>query len=177
MAAQERRMQNMISTIKNNTELKEMNQLRTRTPPFTSGKKRKLNSRIDVEDDIQSQSPASITGQDASEIQEFVFKNPNFEHSAARGGKKRTWRNLKQVVSQERTLVWPENSVTYGSIDAPLSFKPGKKYSDISGFHAKYTDPQTKLRYSTSAEFRNIRQLSYDRMQGYLSLRNASFVP
>ena len=77
----------------------------------------------------------------------------------------------------ERSLAWPENSITYGSIDAPLSFKPGKKYSDISGFHAKYTDPQTKLRYSSSAEFRIVRQLPYDRMQGYLGLRNASYVP
>ncbi len=80
-------------------------------------------------------------------------------------------------MSSERTLNWPENSVTYGTIDAPLSFKPGKKYSDISGFHCKYTDPQTKVRYSTSAEFRTVRQLTYDRMQAYLALRNASFVP
>ena len=108
---------------------------------------------------------------------ECIFKNPNFEHSGARGGRKRTWRGLKQVISMERSLAWPENSVTYGSIDAPLSFKPSKKYSDISGFHAKYTDPQTKLRYSSSAEFRIIRQLPYDRMQGYLGLRNASYVP
>ena len=32
--------------------------------------------------------------------------------------------------------------VTYGSIDAPPSFKPAKKYSDVSGLPAVYTDPQ-----------------------------------
>lgn len=114
---------------------------------------------------------------DSVDGQECIFKNSNFEHSAARGGRKRTWRSLKQVITMERSLEWPKDSVTYGSIDAPLSFKPGKKYSDISGFHAKYTDPQTKLRYSSSSEFRIIRQLPYDRMQGYLGLRNASYVP
>ena len=118
-----------------------------------------------------------ISFKDAGELNDCIFKNPSFEHSGARGGKKRTWRNLKQVISMERSLTWPEDSVTYGSLNAPLSFKPGKKYSDISGFHAKYTDPQTKLRYSSSAEFRIIRQLPYDRMQGYLGLRNASYVP
>lgn len=81
------------------------------------------------------------------------------------------------MISAERSLGWPEGSVTYGSIDAPISFKPGKKYSDISGFQAKYTDPQTKLRYSSASEFRIVRQLPYDRMQGYLGLRNASYVP
>lgn len=139
-------------------------------------KKRKIAQKIECEESSLSQSPLTV-GQDAGDISDFIFKNPNFEHSGARGGKKRTWRSLKQVISMERSQSWPENSVTYGGIDAPLCFKPGKKYSDITGFHAKYTDPQTKLRYSSSAEFRVIRQLPYDRMQAYLGLRNASYVP
>eukprot|EP00112_Aurelia_sp_Birch-Aquarium-sp1_P019577 Seg4868.1 transcript_id=Seg4868.1/GoldUCD/mRNA.D3Y31 product="INO80 complex subunit C" protein_id=Seg4868.1/GoldUCD/D3Y31 len=156
--------------------LQEVVELKMKGGILGAGKKRKIAAKnSDLEDSNQTHSPAPM--QDSPNPQTCIFKNADFEHSGARGGRKRTWKNLKQVISAERTLSWPENSVTYGSIDAPISFKPGKKYSDISGFHAKYTDPQTKLRYSSSAEFRIVRQLPYDRMQGYLGLRNASFVP
>ncbi|XP_025031902.1 INO80 complex subunit C, partial [Python bivittatus] len=60
-----------------------------------------------------------------------------FQHSgtggAAAGKKNRTWKNLKQILSSERTLPWQLNDPSYFSIDAPPSFKPVKKYSDISG--------------------------------------------
>lgn len=39
-----------------------------------------------------------------------VYKNPIFQQkfrSTSTTGKKRTWRSLKQVLAQERTLPWP----------------------------------------------------------------------
>ncbi|KAB1258413.1 INO80 complex subunit C [Camelus dromedarius] len=64
------------------------------------------------------------------------------------------------------------------SIDAPPSFKPAKKYSDVSGLLANYTDPQSKLRFSTIEEFSYIRRLPSDVVTGYLALRKAtSIVP
>ncbi|MEJ1283460.1 INO80 complex subunit C [Cricetulus griseus] len=85
------------------------------------------------------------------------------------------------------------------SIDAPPSFKPAKKYSDVSGLllahmlflclacslhtmfkcsQANYTDPQSKLRFSTIEEFSYIRRLPSDVVTGYLALRKAtSIVP
>lgn len=108
------------------------------------------------------------------------FKDPAFMHSgiggAAAGKKNRTWKNLKQILVLERTLPWKLNDPSYFSIDAPPSLKPTKKYSDISGLPANYTDPQTKLRFTSSEEFSYIRLLPTDVVTGYLALRKATCI-
>ncbi|KAG7470003.1 hypothetical protein MATL_G00135070 [Megalops atlanticus] len=108
------------------------------------------------------------------------FKDPNFVHSgiggAAAGKKNRTWKNLKQILAAERALPWKLNDPNYCSIDAPPSLKPAKKYSDISGLPANYTDPQTKLRFTSSEEFSYIRLLPTDVVTGYLALRKATCI-
>ncbi|XP_022308961.1 INO80 complex subunit C-like [Crassostrea virginica] len=106
-----------------------------------------------------------------------VFKDPTFVHSTkgnAGSKKTRVWKNLKQIVAAERLLSWKPDDVTYGSIDAPPSFKPAKKYSDISGLPAYYTDPETKLRYATAEEFSRIRLMTSDVVSGCLALRRAN---
>lgn len=65
-------------------------------------------------------------------------------------------------------------SVGYSAMEAPLSLKPTKKYSDVTGLPAKYTDPQTKLRYANVEEYAMLRLLSPDQINGYLILRRAS---
>lgn len=63
------------------------------------------------------------------------------------------------------------------SINAPPSFRPAKKYSDLSGLAATYTDPQTKLHYHNSEEFAIIRNsFPGDLTQGYLTLRGANSI-
>ncbi|XP_026226058.1 INO80 complex subunit C [Anabas testudineus] len=108
------------------------------------------------------------------------FKDPTFMHSgiggAAAGKKNRTWKNLKQILALERTLPWKLNDPNYFNIDAPPSLKPAKKYSDISGLPANYTDPQTKLRFTSSEEFSYIRLLPTDVVTGYLALRKATCI-
>ncbi|XP_034409463.1 INO80 complex subunit C [Cyclopterus lumpus] len=108
------------------------------------------------------------------------FKDPAFMHSgiggAAAGKKNRTWKNLKQILALERTLPWKLNDPSYYSIDALPSLKPTKKYSDISGLPANYTDPQTKLRFTSSEEFSYIRLLPTDVVTGYLALRKATCI-
>ncbi|KAF7656840.1 hypothetical protein LDENG_00035530 [Lucifuga dentata] len=108
------------------------------------------------------------------------FKDPTFMHSgiggAAAGKKNRTWKNLKQILALERTLPWRVNDPNYYNIDTPPSLKPAKKYSDISGLPANYTDPQTKLRFTSSEEFSYIRLLPTDVITGYLALRKATCI-
>lgn len=103
----------------------------------------------------------------------FIFKNPNFKHSNIVSGKKKPWRTLKQILATEQSVSWPEEAVTYSSIEAPPSFTPAKKYSDLSGLEAAYTDPQTKLHYACAEEFAEIRRLPSDILEGYLALRKA----
>lgn len=108
------------------------------------------------------------------------FKDNTFMHSgiggAAAGKKNRTWKNLKQILALERTLPWKLHDPNYYNIDAPPSLKPAKKYSDISGLPANYTDPQTKLRFTSSEEFSYIRLLPTDVVTGYLTLRKATCI-
>ncbi|XP_055320394.1 INO80 complex subunit C [Sitodiplosis mosellana] len=104
-----------------------------------------------------------------------VFKKATLEDNSI-GNKKRAWKSLKQILATERTLQWPENAVTYSSINAPPSFLPAKKYSDISGLIAPYTDPQTKLNFHNAEEFVTVRSLPSDLTAGYLSLRGASSI-
>jgi len=109
-----------------------------------------------------------------SEKPQPVFKKPNFKHSNIVGTKKKPWKTLKQILSSEQSLTWPEDAITYSSLEAPPSFRPAKKYSDISGIEAPYTDPHTKLNYACSEEFAEIRKLPSDIVQGYLALRKAN---
>lgn len=124
----------------------------------------------------------SVATPDPVVVKPLPFKDANFVHSgiggAAAGKKNRTWKNLKQILAAERALPWQLSDPNYFSIDAPPSCKPAKKYSDISGLPASYTDPQNKLRFSTTEEFSYIRMLPTDVITGYLALRKAtSIVP
>ncbi|XP_076009776.1 INO80 complex subunit C [Genypterus blacodes] len=120
------------------------------------------------------------TSSTESAVKPPPFKDPAFMHSgiggAAAGKKNRTWKNLKQILALERTLPWKLHDPSYYNIDAPPSLKPAKKYSDISGLPANYTDPQTKLRFTSSEEFSYIRLLPTDVVTGYLALRKATCI-
>ncbi|KAG5306487.1 IN80C protein, partial [Acromyrmex insinuator] len=120
-----------------------------------------------------------IYNREANKKLQPIFKNRSFQQKfrqTSTTGKKRTWRSLKQVLAQERSLPWPTTIKHYSSINAPPSFKPAKKYSDISGLPARYTDPQTKLYYATAEEFATVRSLPMDITAGYLALRGASSI-
>ncbi|XP_067950173.1 INO80 complex subunit C-like [Watersipora subatra] len=106
------------------------------------------------------------------------FKNPNFVHSIKLGAtnKRRLWKNLKQILAAEKSLQWNSTDVTYSSIEAPPSFYPAKKYSDISGLPAKYVDPHSKLRYASAEEYSQIKTLPSDIVAGLLQLRKANNV-
>jgi len=102
------------------------------------------------------------------------FKDTNYQKTKATQDKKRSWKSLRQILTLERSMPWDKDSVHYSSIDAPLSSKPPKRYSDISGLPAKYRDPTTNLLYATAEEHRIIKALPSDIVTGYLALRKAS---
>ncbi|KAG0626813.1 hypothetical protein M758_2G153600 [Ceratodon purpureus] len=88
----------------------------------------------------------------------------------------RHWKHLKQIIQSENYFNYPADEPTYVSIDSPPSIYPPKKYCDITGFQAPYTDPRTKLRYANAEVFKSIRSLPDEIIQGYLALRNAAVV-
>uniref|UniRef100_T1GQ28 Vps72/YL1 C-terminal domain-containing protein n=1 Tax=Megaselia scalaris TaxID=36166 RepID=T1GQ28_MEGSC len=106
----------------------------------------------------------------ANEEVQPCFKKSTFDQPLP-GGKKKVWKGLKQILQTEKMLPWPEDAVTYSSLNPPPSFFPAKKYSDISGLIAPYTDPTTKLHYHNAEEFATVKQLPMDLTAGYLALR------
>ncbi|KAI9639486.1 uncharacterized protein MKK02DRAFT_39786 [Dioszegia hungarica] len=62
---------------------------------------------------------------------------------------------------------------TYHTPAAPPSLLPAKKYCDITGLAAAYTDPRTKLRYKGLELWHVVRNLGPGADQAYLALRGA----
>lgn len=62
------------------------------------------------------------------------------------------------------------------NIECPPSIRPQKKYCDITGLEARYTDPKTGLRYHSAEIYQFIRTLSVPNVQAYLSSRNAAVI-
>lgn len=107
--------------------------------------------------------------------QKPVFKASSF-HVNKSAKKKCVWKSLKQIISIEKALPWSENVVHYSSVNAPPSFRPPEKFSDLSGLPAPYTDPQTRLRYANKDEYATIIDLPMDITAGYLALRGATSI-
>lgn len=105
-----------------------------------------------------------------------IFKAGTLQQNFKQSTKKRTWKSLKQIISAEKALPWNDDQVHYSSVNAPPSFKPSEKYSDLSGLPANYTDPQTKLRFANKEEYATIVGLPMDITAGYLALRGASSI-
>lgn len=107
--------------------------------------------------------------------QKPVFKSTSWFLSR-QTNKKRTWKGLKQIISSEKSLPWGDNVVHYSNINAPPSFKPPEKFSDLSGLSAPYTDPQSRLRYANKEEYGTLIDLPMDITAGYLALRGATSI-
>ncbi|CAG8519476.1 13862_t:CDS:2 [Acaulospora morrowiae] len=97
------------------------------------------------------------------------FKNPHYRPS-------RKYKNVKQMLVAERKENMPLDIPTYSNIEAPPSIVPQKKYCDITGLEAKYTDPKTRLRYHSAEIYREIKQMAPGVVQDYLGLRHAAVI-
>lgn len=85
-------------------------------------------------------------------------------------------RNLKQILTMEKNKELKTSTPTYWNIEALPSMTPQKKYCDITGLEAKYTDPKTRLRYHSTEVYQLIKSQPIGVVQRYLGLRNAAVV-
>ena len=67
-------------------------------------------------------------------------------------------------------------SATYTNIESAPSLAPQKRYCDITGLPAPYTDPKTRLRYHNREVFSAIRTLQQGVTEQYLESRGAHTV-
>ncbi|KAF1812921.1 hypothetical protein P152DRAFT_330910 [Eremomyces bilateralis CBS 781.70] len=66
--------------------------------------------------------------------------------------------------------------VTWQGLEATPSLLPKKKYCDITGLPASYTDPKSGLRYHNKEVFQYVRTLSQTQVEQYLEFRGAHTV-
>ncbi|KAF2190925.1 hypothetical protein K469DRAFT_732472 [Zopfia rhizophila CBS 207.26] len=99
--------------------------------------------------------------------------------------------NIAQAAQSLSTLVLEKNSraamgvnmgtgpaATYTNIESAPSFHPSsqRRYCDITGLPALYTDPKTRLRYHNKEVFAIIRTIPTGTAEGYLAARGAHTV-
>ncbi|EIN04710.1 hypothetical protein PUNSTDRAFT_76027 [Punctularia strigosozonata HHB-11173 SS5] len=147
--------------------------------------------------------PLSDTLKTPSEQVSFLhfprpFKNPEYTKNSNRRTK-----NLKTVLTQEKERERvererrraekeqamdvdhegapsskeddePEDIPTYASIEAPPSLLPQRRYCDITGLEAPYTDPTTGLRYHDKSIYEIIKGLSTSAAKDYLAARGVN---
>ena len=72
--------------------------------------------------------------------------------------------NLKQIISAENSKL--NNPVgSYNFIESGFSVRPQKKYCDFTGFHSRYTDKKTGLKYFSSDFFNMIESMTFDHLK------------
>mmetsp|Transcript_13753 Transcript_13753/g.50076 ORF Transcript_13753/g.50076 Transcript_13753/m.50076 type:complete len:175 (-) Transcript_13753:1709-2233(-) len=65
-----------------------------------------------------------------------------------------------------------DHQLRYLAMQAPPSAYPAKKYCDLTGFEAPYTEPKSKIRYAAADLYPNVRALPEQQVKALLALRN-----
>ncbi|KAI9760130.1 MAG: Golgi Transport [Chaenotheca gracillima] len=99
--------------------------------------------------------------------------------------------NIAQAAQNLSTLVLEKNlraananatpsgpAVTYTNVESAPSLHPAyqKRYCDITGLHAPYTDPKSRLRYHDKEIFGVVRGLGQGVAENYLEARGAHVI-
>jgi INO80 complex subunit C len=99
--------------------------------------------------------------------------------------------NIAQAAQSLSTLVLEKNqrsavglgngsgpAATYTNIESAPSFHPSsqRRYCDVTGLGAPYTDPKTRLRYHDKEVFAVIRTMPQNVVEGHLAARGAHTV-
>ncbi|KAL2215148.1 YL1 nuclear protein C-terminal domain-containing protein [Thermoascus aurantiacus ATCC 26904] len=97
------------------------------------------------------------------------------------GGRQPNIAQAAQIVTEKnaRGGMFPTGpAVTYTNIESAPSLHPAhqKRYCDITGLPAPYTDPKTRLRYHDKEIFGVIRSLGQGVAESYLEARGAHIV-
>ncbi|KZO99515.1 hypothetical protein CALVIDRAFT_534507 [Calocera viscosa TUFC12733] len=102
------------------------------------------------------------------------FKNPRYVRPQSK-----KLRSTKQILAAERERERVKREAggssrevpAYIAIEAPPSLLPQKRYCDITGLEAPYTDPQSKLRYHNKAVYDLIKTIPPGTSHEYLAIR------
>lgn len=124
------------------------------------------------------QNSGATTPQPSSDGAQTPSVNNNLDKASQDLGRLVLEKNAKQRTSlaPAASSGFPGPSVTYTSIAAAPSFRPKKKYCDITGLPAKYKDPKTGLHYYNAEIYAVVKGLGPGQVQEYLAARGANTV-
>lgn len=117
--------------------------------------------------------PPTVPGTDGTQtpVEEAATGGPNLAQAA---------QNLPALVLEKnaRAMFSSGPSVTWTNVESAPSLHPAqqKRYCDITGLPAAYTDPKTRLRYHDREVFGVIRTLAQGVPESYLEARGAQVV-
>ncbi|BGP40110.1 chromatin-remodeling complex subunit ies6 [Rhodotorula kratochvilovae] len=95
----------------------------------------------------------------------------------AEEGAQRTPEDEARAAETERRLQEAFHEVvSYASVEAPPSLMPQKRYCDVTGLDAKYTDPKSTLRYHNPEVYDVLRTFQPAVIQAYLAVRGQGVV-
>jgi INO80 complex subunit C len=106
-----------------------------------------------------------------------VFSAGNIAHATKRLDRLVLERN-QQAAMTGVAPSGPSMTVTYTNIESAPSLHPSsqRRYCDITGLSAPYTDPKSRLRYHNVEVFALIRQMGQTSSEQYLAARGAHTV-
>ncbi|KAL9057559.1 MAG: hypothetical protein Q9162_002292 [Coniocarpon cinnabarinum] len=103
---------------------------------------------------------------------------PNLEKADQNLSRLALEQSAQQVKSERGGGPSAPPSITYTNIESAPSLHPSsqRRYCDITGLPALYTDPKSKLRYHNGEVFNLVRTLGQHSTEAYLSARGAHTV-
>ena len=122
------------------------------------------------------ESADGVTGH-ASPALNGVQSRPNLEKADQNLSRLALEQSAHQVKGEGGRLGAPP-SITYTNIESAPSLHPSsqRRYCDITGLPASYTDPKSKLRYCNGEIFNVVRTLGQHPTEAYLAARGAHTV-
>lgn len=116
------------------------------------------------------ESSTSTDGESTAVSTPAAMPQPNLAQASKSLSKMVLEKNMKANESSSTP------SATYTNIEAPPTLGHPKKYCDITGLPAPYTDPKTRLRYHNAEVFAVVRNLGPGVAEQYLEARGAHTV-
>ncbi|GAA5937575.1 hypothetical protein JCM3775_001274 [Rhodotorula graminis] len=124
---------------------------------------RKLRVLASIDEDL---GPAPTPAQDA-----------DMQGEGTAAAREPTEADIARAAETERRLQDAfQEVISYASIEAPPSLLPQKRYCDVTGLEAKYTDPKSTLRYHNPEVYDVLRTFQPAVIQAYLAVRGQGVV-
>eukprot|EP00695_Tsukubamonas_globosa_P000989 TRINITY_DN1933_c0_g1_i1.p1 TRINITY_DN1933_c0_g1~~TRINITY_DN1933_c0_g1_i1.p1 ORF type:complete len:168 (+),score=20.44 TRINITY_DN1933_c0_g1_i1:53-505(+) len=141
--------------------------------------KRKSAAIIEEEEREYEDSTPTFSGKAESKAPiedyrpDYSFKDPEFKRGTT-ARRKKGFSFAKKLQEAENYQAVSMDIPTYMNIEAPPSILPVRKYCDLTGLPAKYTDPRTGIRYHCALQYPTIQSMTPQAVNEYLSLRRSA---